>query len=39
MEFYVTLPSNVISKADNKIGEYVTILPSTLRLDSNWRVV
>ena len=39
MSFYVTLPSNVQTQQnDNTIGNYVTILPSTIKLDSTWRV-
>lgn len=37
--FYVTLPSNVINNRNNNtIGQYVTHLPTTLRLDSSWKV-
>ena len=38
MEFYVTLPSNVNSHPDNRIHSYITTLPTTLSLDSTWRV-
>lgn len=36
--FYVTLPSNVRGTSNNKIGSYVTCLPSPLTLDSQWKV-
>lgn len=39
MEFYVTLPSNVINHHNkNSIGDYITNLSETLRLDTDWRV-
>lgn len=37
--FFVTLPSNVQTNQEtNTIGDYVTTLPNTLRLDPSWRV-
>lgn len=36
--FYLTLPSNVKSYADNTIGSYVTYLPNTLKVDDDWVV-
>ncbi len=36
--FYLTLPSNVKGLTDNKISNYVTYLPQTLKLGDNWEV-
>lgn len=36
--FYVTLPSNVKGRSNNKIGSYITYLPSPLTLGSDWKV-
>ena len=36
--FYVTLPSNVQGAIDNRISDYTTILPNTLRLSDDYHV-
>lgn len=36
--FYVTLPSNVMGIRTNTIGNYVTYLPSHIKLDKKWKV-
>lgn len=37
-EFYITLPSNVKSFADNTMASYGTILPRALKLEGEWYV-